>query len=643
MVKHARKKQKLSKDHDEDAVFNDANKDDGERMLESILFGTKFTGKTAGGQRDKKNDTLADAGGNEFGNLLDKDLFFVDDGELPQSDEDQHAASSSSSPSGSESDSASDSDSSSSSTSKSKSKSTPKTSQRKSKTSAWADPSDPTTVSLSHKRLRKLRDAPHEEELQGREYESRLRRQFERINPVPEWASQARNKIKSKEKKKTAWADDENDEAEADAEDETDVQHLLSSSSGVLRFKKSKRVLQAGTIDIARLRDANQDAQQAACGDIKSLAFHPSPMVPVLAVGSKDRRVRLYNVDGHLSPLLQTLHIPSLPFTSQSSVQFHPGGTQLLLTGSRPFFYVYDLQSGALSCGAGGAGVRGLWGTRWDDPTTSLDSGPGRKRGRNQDNKAGSGGSGSGSMDISSFSPTGEVLAVAGRGGYVHLVDWKASATSGGGAGQVIGSLKCSAGGGPSGGGVKGLWWVPPTLLPSKEDGDARTHLAVLTGDSEVYIWDVAERRCVRKWKDEGGYRGATRVFAGSVAPAPRGGLLSIGSTSGLVNMYDPSAFTPSNEQKHPKPIKTLENLTTPISSLRFNPDGQLLAVASKEKKDALKLFHTPSLTTYANWPTSGTPLGHVTSIDFSAGSEYMAIGNSKGRVLLFSLKDYAV
>lgn len=51
--------------------------------------------------------------------------------------------------------------------------------------------------------------------------------------------------------------------------------------------------------------------------------------------------------------------------------------------------------------------------------------------------------------------------------------------------------------------------------------------------------------------------------------------------------------------------------------------------------------IHLPSLTAFGNWPTSSTPLGHVTAVDFSARSEYVAIGNTRGRVLLYHLKDY--
>lgn len=69
---------------------------------------------------------------------------------------------------------------------------------------------------------------------------------------------------------------------------------------------------------------------------------------------------------------------------------------------------------------------------------------------------------------------------------------------------------------------------------------------------------------------------------------------------------------------------------------------GQILAIASRMKRDALRLVHVPSLTVFANWPTSRTPLGHVHSAAFSPGGGFLAVGNAKGRVLLYRLHHYA-
>jgi len=156
----------------------------------------------------------------------------------------------------------------------------------------------------------------------------------------------------------------------------------------------------------------------------------------------------------------------------------------------------------------------------------------------------------------------------------------------------------------------------------------------------------------VRRWKDEGGFRGAGRVMAGVGGNREgdgegRGkGYLAVGSNTGFVNVYGADAFTlspPSNTLGNPKPLKSIANLTTAVSSIRFNHDAQLMAIASQEKKDAMRLIHIPSLTSFSNWPTSSTPLGHVTAVDFSARSEYVAIGNTRGRVLLYHLKSYGV
>ncbi|KAF8060775.1 WD40-repeat-containing domain protein [Lyophyllum atratum] len=620
MAKHPRKKQKTSKGVKEiqplgaDPLTDDASKDDEERRLESMLFGTKFVPRDntipVGAAVAHDVDQL-DLAGNVFNNLMDSDLFFVDDGALPDTgleddlqihseDEDEHEPSAFDDDSGSESSSSHPSSSSSSSSSTSPSPLTkptpPHTLQKPRNPPAWTDPSDPRSISLSAPRLRKLRDAPSEDTLSGREYEARLRRQYERINPEPAWAVKAR-KDKAKEKE--------------NLDEEGGMKELLASTEGILLGKqqRQKTVLPAGTLEIERLRDANLAAQGAGGGEVKVVAFHPSERVPVLCVGSADRRVRLFNIDGHTNPLLQTLHIPSLPLTSQSSVSFHPLGASLLLTGPRPFFYTHDLQSGLTTRHA-----RGLWGTTFN---TLNDTSSSRKRGRASD-KGGGGGGGEG-MEVTSFSPrTGSLLAVAGRGGHVHLVDWTS------GAGQVVGSLKSGGGGG----GARALWWA------------SERELAVLSGDAEVYLWDVGERRCVRRWRDQGGFRGAGRVMSGASGGGEGKGWLAVGSNTGFVNVYGKDSFAPEGSG-NPKPLKSIANLTTAISSIRFNHDAQVMAVASQEKKDAMRLIHTPTLTSFSNWPTSSTPLGHVTAVDFSARSEYVAIGNTRGRVLLYHLKDY--
>ncbi|KAJ7352501.1 WD40-repeat-containing domain protein [Mycena albidolilacea] len=589
MPKHPRKRQKTTNDASsiQNALLDESSKDDEERRLESLLFGTKFVPST------QFHPVLEAGASKEMQNLTDTDLFYVDDGEPSQAPNfDFNLNEDADEESGSEGLVSQDDDEDSSSDSQPESDSDESAPDplKSRKPPAWEDPSDPPVVSIDSKRLRKLRDQPSETTLTGRQYESRLRRQYERINPQPAWAKAAKDRLRET--------------------DDVGIDELLSSTSGILASRSTKVALPSGTLSIERLRDANQAASGSGCGEIKSLAFHPSAKVPILCVGSADRRIRLFNIDGHTSPLLQTLHIPTLPL-SQYSVNFHPSGTSLLLTGARPFYFVYDLQRGEMQHKAG----RGLWGSY--DSTTSVSA---RKRGRGRGATGQSedaGGSAEG-MEITAFNPSGEMLAVAGRGGNVHLLDWKS------GAGQVVGSLKCGAS-------VKAMWWTGA----GGDDGD----LATLTNDSEVFLWDVGERRCLRRWKDEGGFRGSGRAMTGSSK-----GWLAVGSNTGLVNVYGANSFEHLDSASfatQPKPVKTIGHLTTAISTLRFNHDAQVMAIASREKKDALRLIHLPTLTSFSNWPTSSTPLGHVSAIDFSAQSEYVAVGNTRGKVLLYHLVDY--
>ena len=163
-------------------------------------------------------------------------------------------------------------------------------------TPAWADPDDDgLDVSLAtEKRRRKLRDTVHENSINGREYESRLRRQFEKVNPAPEWAANARRRLRT-DPRERRHASTDSEEKEQEQESEAP---LLSETGSVLS-RRHTRVIEHGTLSVERLRDANLSAP--AEGEIKSVRFHPSPQVSILLAASSDRRLRLYNVRYHSS------------------------------------------------------------------------------------------------------------------------------------------------------------------------------------------------------------------------------------------------------------------------------------------------------------------------------------------------------
>ncbi|BGP34186.1 U3 snoRNP protein [Rhodotorula toruloides] len=469
---------------------------------------------------------------------------------------------------------------------------------------AWFDPADEELqISLQgEKRLRKLRDAAAEDVVSGLEYESRLRRQFEKLHPPPQWAVEARRKVLRRRAAQAQHggnaallldsdvsdvsdaSDEEGDSA--DEKDEADDLFRKATVGGKGGKKVKGGRLEPGEIDIERVRDANQHEQKS--GAVVEVGFHPRAQV--LFSATSDRRLRLFQIDGTDNPLLQTLHLPELPI---SNAAFHPSGSSILLTGSRPFFLSYDLQTGQTLRSPRGLLNAGLGGS----------------------DKASTGGSGG--MERFRFSPgAGDVLAVGGRRGYVHLVDWSSSGVSRGG--QVIGEVKMNVA-------VKGIAW--------QREG---RELLTLGEDSEVYVWDIGTRKCVDRWRDEGGF--------GSVAleTSKDGAWTAVGSTTGIVNLYDASSRGTYAQGAERKAKKAVENLVTTVSTMRFNHDAQLVALASKTNKDQLKLVHLPTCSVYQNWPTQQTPLHHVTCVDFSKGSEWLAVGNQRGKVLLYEVKQFA-
>lgn len=109
-------------------------------------------------------------------------------------------------------------------------------------------------------------------------------------------------------------------------------------------------------------------------------------------------------------------------------------------------------------------------------------------------------------MEMFKFSPDGRFVAVAGRRGHVHLLDWGSDGKgmmAGGNGGQVVGTVKINSG-------ISGLAW-----------NRSGTELVTVGDDAQVYTWDMGTRKCLQRWTDNGGFAptcvqmdGAERYFA---------------------------------------------------------------------------------------------------------------------------------
>jgi len=208
------------------------------------------------------------------------------------------------------------------------------------------------------------------------------------------------------------------------------------------------------------------------------------------------------------------------------------------------------------------------------------------------------------SLKNSVVSPDDKLIAFLGDNGSTILVSQETK--------NIIGTLKMNSD-------VHCATFSPngKTILTGGEGGD-------------VYVWDVGTRRCISRYHDDGSLKiSAISVSNNSVYEA-------VGSSSGVVNIYRSDSLN----NKNPKPLKSLLNLTTEIDHLKFNSDAQLLAMSSPKVLNSIRLVHLPSCTVFQNWPL-GMPPCKITSFDFSPNSGFFCVGNKDGRALLYKLNHY--
>lgn len=96
--------------------------------------------------------------------------------------------------------------------------------------------------------------------------------------------------------------------------------------------------------------------------------------------------------------------------------------------------------------------------------------------------------------------------------------------------------------------------------------------------NGEIYEWDMNSRTCIKKFMDDGCLQGSSLAVSGDDQ------YLAAGSSSGVVNLYKLPCDV------NPKPEKTILNLVTTVTKLSFNKSSDILAMASNQKNDAVKL-----------------------------------------------------
>ncbi|OLL22632.1 putative U3 small nucleolar RNA-associated protein 18 [Neolecta irregularis DAH-3] len=425
----------------------------------------------------------------------------------------------------------------------------------------WDDSDDDKlVVSLAlNNRMRKLRKTEAEDKITGKEYSRRLRSQYERVYPVPEWATL---------KTKTTINDEE-----MSSEDNTlnlyaePIKRLFRTSERYIKSGKSS-MLPVGNLDITRMIDANKQAPSQAV--VQTVSFHP--YYPILMTGGFDRTLRLFHIDGKINPPATSIHLRKLPISHAS---FHPDGRRVFAGGRRKFLYSWDLESGLVNKIDRISGIEHL----------------------------------SNSMEHFRLSPCGKYIGISAKNGWVNILA--------AGTGQWVAGAKIE-------GAISEFVWC--------RDGSG---LVISNTNGELWDWSIGERRFTFRWKDDGGVS-TCKIALGGYGDR----WCAIGSSCGIVNVYDRRSF--SSEERNPKPLKTLEHLTTSINCLEFSPDGQILAMATRGKKDKLRMVHIPSCSVYKNWPAQTTPLGRVGCLEFSPHGEMITIGNEQGRVGLWKLQHYS-
>lgn len=372
-----------------------------------------------------------------------------------------------------------------------------------------------------------------------------------------------------------------------EAGEELDSTSILEGSdplAKILREKSSyvsnvkSKLLAPTTLELTPLADSAASNQNGK--SILAISFHPSH--PLLLSSGYDQLALISYIDGKKNPITASLHVRKSVY---QRVEFHADGDLAILGSERKGLQFWNIQTGIVD-------------------SLKLRQSPQQSQLQ---------------FDKFRLSKDGQFLAVIGGNGWVEILS---SATS-----QRLTGAKIESGE------VADFAWI------------GKTHNLVIASTSGViYEWNIEQRNFSTQWQDAGG-SGVTRIALGGGPSGDR--YIAIGTASGLVSIHDRlnlsvTVKVSSIEPAICEPRATLDQLVTPISTLRFSNDGQILVMASNKVMSAIRMVHVPSFTAFKNWPAPKTGLGHINDVAFSPGNELMAIAMEEGRIRLWRLEHYA-
>lgn len=392
-----------------------------------------------------------------------------------------------------------------------------------------------------------------------------------------------------------AWAHREKEKDDASEDDDSEEEQIPTSSKHLVRGD----ALTPQWLSVRRLRPVTiqADADHSARGPsvIRALQFHPKS--ELLLTGGFDKRLRLYTIDGEENPLVSSFFLQDFPIYDAG---FSPSGDSVLVLGRTDKMWCLDVQSGQAS------EVKHLTAQHFKC-YRNLSMGPHPE-------------------DAAGLRSSGMYSVLSGVSALVCDVKTKQPIKTF----QTGAACVCSA---------------------FSHHSDS---LITADADSNIYEWDLRAGRCRQRvrepWATGISCMALSRVS--KTRPTPT---MAIGTHSGNVDLYDLGAGGGGTSgsgflggeatfgKLSREPARSIDNLTTRVSSLCYHHEGDMLFAATDQEKDSMKVVHMASGKVFPNWPSQKTPLGKVSAIGLSRAGGYLAIGNQRGRVLLYRLNHYGI